>query len=272
MNTLRCQPVRRDRHPRYPTRLQVLATPDLLKRHQPAAWLTNRDIAAATGVFLAANLSGCAKSPSPPSATRKGTLAPDAPAIVAPIFEHGDGRGVWGGLGPMSVFLREEDALQVIRDELTRAGLDVTEDKTPLPHVSIPTRMELPAYEWVADRVGMHVEELPLPGTPPLMHLKDPHRSIAVRYVSERGYGDVGGPLDCSTRSLYDFQETARFFAKHLRKQARGLYLGVFYDPVADASGQGWRAGHDRSVEQSKRLLRQQVKDFVDWLKAQGAI
>jgi hypothetical protein len=55
-----------------------------------------------------------------------------------------------------------------------------------------------------------------------------------------------------------------------VRRQAQGVFFGAFYEPVVT----DWRrfgtpaAAREREAE----LLRAQVQDFVDWLKAQGAI
>lgn len=60
----------------------------------------------------------------------------------------------------------------------------------------------------------------------------------------------------------YQTKELAQFVAAQVKKEANEkLYFGTFYDPVAD-----------QGLLESKRLLRLQVQDFVNWLKAQGAI
>ena len=89
MHRLKAQPLRRYHTPAYPPKLDVLAMPGLLAKHQPPAWVRNAEIAGAAGLFLTANAAGCAKPTPPP-------LAANAPAIVAPIFEHGEGRASEG--------------------------------------------------------------------------------------------------------------------------------------------------------------------------------
>jgi hypothetical protein len=47
--------------------------------------------------------------------------------VVAPIFEHGEGRGATGCVVvTFPVFLSEEEAMQVIREELAEHGIDLT--------------------------------------------------------------------------------------------------------------------------------------------------
>jgi len=127
-----------------------------------------------------------------------------------------------------------------------------------------------------------------------------------------------------SSVTHYDFRQIAGFVSDQVREQGKGIYFGVFYDPVPDMRVR-WRwpdredeslrqesrdlvdrslkrEGRDQQaqaldeaalkraleilarlkekrreanseyVAESKRLLREQVKDFVEWLKGQGVI
>lgn len=58
MPTIKAGPVKYLRTPRYPTRSQAEADPDLLKKNVPKKWLRDKDLAAALAVALAAG-SGC---------------------------------------------------------------------------------------------------------------------------------------------------------------------------------------------------------------------
>lgn len=121
MVSVPAQPVSRYDTPSYPTQLDVLATPEILAAHPPRGWLSNRDLAAFAAALLAANFAGC---DSDKDHTLRKRLAPHAAAVVAPVFEHGDGRGATGCvvISPPA-FLSEEEALAVIREELTAHGL-----------------------------------------------------------------------------------------------------------------------------------------------------
>jgi hypothetical protein len=59
-------------------------------------------------------------------------------AIVAPIFERGEGRGADGCM-VMSppVFLSEEAALQVIREEMAVKGVQLRTNQTTLAGVTV---------------------------------------------------------------------------------------------------------------------------------------
>jgi hypothetical protein len=84
----------------------------------------------------------------------------------------------------------------------------------------------------------------------------------------ERGYSSV---------SDYDFKETAAFVDGHVRDAAHGIYFAAFYDPTVgmrdiDNTDQGPARDEHAQLIEAKRLLRAQVADFVEWLKAQGVI
>jgi hypothetical protein len=301
MSARASRPVRRYGLPSYPTKVAALADPDLLRRHVPRTWLAQRDVAALAGILLAANTSGCRHSPAPP----RTSLALDAPAVVAPIFAHGSGGGSTGCIvvSPPE-FLSEEESLQVIREELGRAGLTSWQKNVELSDVVIPHRgivLEPPFSESQAASQTWPDEktvEFPEEGQCLKVDLLDTERRVAVEFVSQADYAELGGPTPRGFGSSvhdYDFKDSAAFVGQHVAGSGRGVYFGAFYDPatnsgmfkkwVGTTSGATTQPaellalfGADReererlAVEQSKRLLRQQVKDFVDWLKAQGAI
>ena len=127
----------------------------------------------------------------------------------------------------------------------------------------------------------------------------DEKRSIAIAFICRKNYGTLGG-LDSqtvefvdrdgnfrggrlSTVSDYDFRDAAQYVATEIRQKARQrLYVGVFYDPSTRAKWERGtepsktpadrRSSRDEASAESKKLLRQQVQDFVAWLKQEGAI
>ena len=99
--------------------------------------------------------------------------------------------------------------------------------------------------------------------------------------------------LEGSTLSIQDIRGAAEYIDKQVNGKPEAVYLGVLYDPCEGRIN--WRdlfekrtatnrpATHeeeerarqeleDAAKEKSAEFLRLQVKDFVDWLKAQGAI
>lgn len=331
--------VKRYRVPAYPTKIEILSNPELLEKNVPAAWTRGAEMACAVTVFLAANgiLSGCDKAepvtadqpatvPSEqeeaglptldqpatiPSGRRKsGPLTPDQSALVAPIFEHGDGRGVTGCIVVVpSVFLSEEEALQIIKDEISKYNLEFSEKDVLLENVSFRQR----AIDWrkedfydesrsseeetTEEAFGFPVdiptiEQSEKDAKPMKVDLADAKRKVLVKYVSESDYFNLGGLDESASVQSYYFREVAELVAKQVSEKEKGIYFGVFYDPMAyvdppiavrkDLSEDpyealyrnkdAWRKFQKESLIESKRLLRMQVKDFADWLKAQGVI
>ncbi len=299
MGCVRASAVTRRPRPAYPTKLQVAALPDLLARHQPAAWLTQRDLAAAAGLLIAA-AGGCSKSggAAAPQKVASAKLVPDAPAIVAPLFEHGSGRGATGCVVTSPpVFLSEDEAFEIIGDELRAHGIDPAQRNVKLASTSVQKRRYRSGYDWVAGKV---VNETLIFSAPLEVAALDLKHRVAVVFASGADYRELVGPWYregyWSSVTEFDFRQVGSFIGAQISAKPEGLFVGVFYDPLArcdlkldlsaivhtateeeadrraDELMQRWHQAEERAKTESKRLLREQVRDFVDWLKAQGAI
>lgn len=293
-------PVRKYRTPLYPTRLEALADPALLREHLPAAWRLKPELAGAVAILLAAN--ACVNS------SDQGTAPSAKAAIVAPIFEHGGGRATVGCMGSVPpVFLSEEEALLVITDELTSAGLNVTNTNVPLEGVKI-RRREI-TYSEVNGVEKEKVREVGWTGRPLVVNIEDNGHRVAAEFVSVKDYFDLGGTESDSSVQDFNFKAAAQGVAKSVGKNGHGVYFGAFYDPVTEmdlgrlpspnpptaadiaksttattsetqavlkerqkAWDEAWKDARTAAAAESKVLLRQQVKGFVDWLKGQGVI
>jgi hypothetical protein len=282
MRRIAAQPVRRVAVPAYPTKFDVLAEPDLLARHVTPAWLAKAEVAGMLAVFLTASVAGCSDKAKLPRAHVNPQSANTA--IVAPVFEHGEGRGYIGG--GVARGLPEEEALQVIEEELTRAGLELSARNVALPDVVIPHRRNDFFWDAAKGEWRLHLVELSGPGTPLQLKFQDADRRIALTYVGERSHYWLGGPESGSMADACDFKEVAHFVADKFAASGTVGYLGVFYDPLVEVGSEmdwaavveggqhrvSWQAEKGHALRESKRLLREQVKDFVDWLKGQGVI
>jgi len=264
---MQAKALRRYRKPRYPTALDVSTDPDLLLKNLPRAWAQHALISSSLTAFLAA--SGC-------KSARDEVLTPQPPqlACIAPIFQHGKGRGTTGCV-VMSppIFLSEEEALQIISEELRESGLEITSRNVSLGRIELEH-----TKAWL--RV--------VPDSPPTYgrdfhaDLQDDKRRVVVEYMSERDHGKWGSPLSIGgTVTSYDMPGAASRIAKAIQDKKLRIFYGSFYDPLVSVDwqklpGPDFRkqlAEAKRRAElSSKELLRQQVKDFVDWLKGQGVI
>jgi len=248
------RPVRRYRKPAYPTRLQILDDPQLLALNLPKAWLGNAELRTLVGVLLAVGPGAAAAAAPAPGAAKPETQL----ATVAPIFVHGEGRGAIGCVVVSPpVFLSEEEALQVMREELAEHDLSVG-----------PTAQHLPG---VVDQESDEVSA----------DLVSAQGDIVLEYISTDDYFALGGWRSNSSVQDFDMQEVARGTARQISESptAGTATYGIFYDPMTEMDlkpssdeSDGWVESSVSARLEAKRLLRQQVRDFVDWLRAQGVI
>jgi hypothetical protein len=302
---MKSKPVRKYADPKYPTRLQAAARPGLLQRHQPPAWRKWPELTGAAGLFLLADTArlaaadGAPKRPQTPAQT-------NAVAIVAPVFHHGEGRGATGCIVMAPpVFLSEEEALQVIREEMAAHGVKLGTNDTAVAGVM------LERVVWSTVPPGSTNQAEPAHRTYEVRNetfkadAADPKKKVFIEFLGERDAWDWESERRkeendwfVSTVHAYDMPKTAEYVAGRVKRQAiNKVYFGAFYDPLdntwrsrkapaqgsSGAAGQGkverpadgWASAPivppDRTAE-SRRLLRLQVRDFLKWLQAQGAL
>ncbi len=152
---MHAKPLKRYGGPGYPTRLEVLAHPELLARHLPPVWGRRAEMAGTVALLLAVN--GCVNQqtngPTESQATSQGVEEQDdvtpfetEAGFVAPIFRHGLGRGSIGCVVVAPpIFLSEEDALQVISEELRQAGVKIVSTDVILEE--LPIRLDIRRYD-----------------------------------------------------------------------------------------------------------------------------
>jgi len=292
---MKSQPKKRFSNPKYPPKLQVLSDPAILEKNIPLSWRKSREMTGAVAILLAANLSSCSKV---------GAALGNSQAIVAPIFNHGSGRGTVGCVVVTPpVFLPEEEALSIITEELSKKGLKFTQKNVKFEQVTIPSRTAKMEYfkKNGFDTAEEKIVANPGPGAVFEVDLVDSKKKVAVEYINSRDYVENGGPSKNSTVMNYNFKEAAEYLDKQIKEKGPKMYFGTFYDPVTmpednairkvaekfhcwDENYQGdkdecskqYQKEVNAEVEKwkalSKEQLKLQVKDFVDWLKAQGVI
>lgn len=281
MNT---KPRTRPTAPAYPTRQQLLSNPDALHENLPPKW---QPLVAAGGLSvillvagLASSLGGCenhvqtAGVPQPPTVTTEEhaqQLAKAAGPIVAPIFEHGTGRATTGCevIAP-PVFVSEEEARQIIIEELSKVGIKLTQQDVELKDIGIrPKKIDTVTKDGQATTVQVPGDPRPL-----VADLVDPAKHVAVEYVSETDYHTLGGEMSMSSVETYDFKKVSQELAEQIKAGKGDLRFGVFYDPAgrADLENGDMTEKMKTAEKQAKEDLRQQIRDFAAWLKKQGVI
>jgi hypothetical protein len=196
------------------------------------------------------------------------------PAVVAPIFKHGEGRGVDGcQVVTPPIFLSEQDAMQVIGEELRKAGVTLSQTKVPLKDVSAPHLIE--EYK---GKQGLVLVMQPGGESKALtLDAFDPQTKVGIEFISARTEADLASEITYPLRN-YHLKEVAKFVSESIGEGGHDLYFAAFYDPASKAVLYPMQSQTERDKllsaarKRSEHLLRMQVKDFVDWLKGQGVI
>jgi hypothetical protein len=289
---MKISPVKHNPEPKYPDKYAFEAW--RLLYYKPVRWFS----APAAGGVLAATvllgLTGCSgtginRNTPDPSVTLGITADPGSmvtagmpvpvstdPAMKAyvPLFVHGEGTGA---IGCVSVnapqFLTEEEAKEIIKAELHAAGIGLT-DGYEIENA------HLPAAETLQNEVDMSFDSV----SGVLETDAGTDLDIGIEFLSENDYRDLNlyGESGLSV-SYFDFRSAAE-------KLAANENLAVFYDPAAltdldmqtdqglsdeerqEILQQRIEQANIESKEQSVKLLKEQVRSFIEWLEAQGVI
>lgn len=291
--------------PKYPTQQAVLRSPGILYT-APKRWKSKSGVMTALVLTVTTGLTGCgAKAPEassvPEAESADSTIVsstiseyvlvgevPDASVPLAspdgygknlgtiPLFIHGEGRGSYGCVSVAPpVFLSEEEAIQVIREEAEAQGVHFSE--------TIDIEGTFPATTWDLDSPfspttapGTWEGKLTLDGY-------DSNLNLGFEYVSHEDIKNWNSDTGyASTVIQYDYKGTAQRLSDATENVA------VFYDPASqdyDAFDQGFDWDDpsaniseyetqytDEQKEKVIEDLRAQVRDFLEWLKGQGVI
>ncbi len=239
---LTCRPLRRYVVPDFPTCGEIDAQPELL-RALPRRWQGNAVLLTLT--LTCVTLAGCRTQPRETEVRLSGTPAPP-PSRVAPVFGSSAAPGAMPapyatvkGKVAMPVFLSEDDALQIIADEAKTAGLTITPagQRLTLPN-------PIPVRAGTAAPITLEVDG------------GDGAHAVMVEFVSREDYAAWQGPAS-TTPTLRD--AAVALSGKLAAARSVGAY-GIFYDATDDDAHAG------------RVALRQQVRDFLMWLRAEGVI
>ncbi len=244
------RPVKNYKTPDYPDERKVQAHPELLER-LPARWRANPMVIAALGMCSAAMLAGCG--------------AKGENGNVAPLFLHGEGTMSTGCVSVVrTFFLSESEAKEIIRAEAELYGNLKLEDNPVQAAPDALRRSDKP------------------------MDLVTEDGKIGVEYISAGDAEAWGYEENRSTVSVYHIKDAAEehrdILAKDDREEQRTISKGILYDPCASSallddedtlreltelSGEEQEEYFRKADEEE---LRAQVRDFIDWLEAEGVL
>ena len=253
------QKVKQYRMVAYPDKDAVNREPDLLLT-MPERWHRNAAAYAAMAFTSALLLSGCDNK-------------------MVKIYDHGKGvcfyqntlnvtMGLFTRPMPIPVMTEESAAYSIIQDEFNKQGITIIDSDIALKAVELPSGN----LNW-QNRTEFHSTkegQLVLDG-----QVED--MDIAFEYVSTE---DIVGMTEWDQDDpnkkkpiVLDMRAGAQALAKSLKGNTGINAIAVFYDPINDSKPfDGDNETRQQWLEQSHENLRQQVRDFIAWLKAQGII
>jgi hypothetical protein len=211
-------------------------------------------------------------TPTPPATALNASFAPACMLCthIAPLFEHGAGYGLNGwDAGNCPVMLSKEDACAVIIEEARGAGLHFTPNADTLYNI-------LPVQGRAAN------ESLPAPTRSLTLDGSDATRKVSFVFVSAT---DANSWRKKCGQSLLGEGIDIHGYASSLRDVLASApldgYYAVFYDPAitvddlpqATAGDPNQQTVGDLTSEArdyAGEQLRQQVRDFIAWLKTQN--
>jgi hypothetical protein len=276
---MKTKPLLNYKAPNYPRIEVVFAEPDILIKNMPESWKANKMIVTAVISFSLAACRGQSQQPNTDVKTEQVAEAKtNVPGIimgkmdssrVAPIFVHGDGVGASGCvmIAP-PVYLSEEDALNIILGELKKEGLDFNDkfqgDSIKVIHKKVVYNDD-PKITDYNDRITYVSETEKL-----YPDAYNKNLNMVIEFVSFDDYSKYGDEEpDWSSVSSYYIKSAAEKIRKAFIEN--GEYgTVVFYDPVgwADREERGnWDQMEKDGRKKAVEMLKQQVADFIDWLK-----
>lgn len=261
----RISPVRIHPAPAYPQQPVIASDPALLAR-LPLRWQRSRRAASCAGLFALLTLTGCSMPVSQQTSQPSPSPSPTPAPFKVPFFVHGEGLGSFGCvMVAPPVYLTEDDAKEIVGQVAAGYGVSFSAAKA-IQGVDIP-RTSL-FYDFNS----------PLPSMPAALGTLDLDgydnaKNIGYEYVSMEDVRawSVQGAVWSSVED-YRVKDTASLL--HTGLQKADIPVAVFYDPMAqyDWTQKDYASQAPLVRMQSSALLRQQVVDFMEWLKSQGVI
>lgn len=261
--------------PGYPTRDYLTEHPELL-RCVPKRWQSNRLVLGTLSLVIPLILA-CQATNGQEGRTKSSALR------VAPLFIHGEGRGAFGCviINP-PVFLSEDEARQVIQDEMKKAHIEFIADGLALKGVQVPVTSEFEyAEQEERAREGKSAKkDQPPPSNKGQLILDgyDTGHKIAYEVVSQEDFlaWEKRDKAIWSSVSAFDFKTTAQRLAKGLADVKGDATVAVFYEPAAclsEVSGadkereekelQTLAAKRNQRLKQEGKLSEQELTVFA---------
>ncbi|MBN2380130.1 hypothetical protein JXM67_10065 [candidate division WOR-3 bacterium] len=253
------KPIKTYGFPDYPTREFAVLNPELLRYNVPAVWKAKPLVAGTLAAFLlggvtskivAQNTEEQVQVSSGDKVKLQETTRDEAPetsaARVAPVFVHGGG---YGSIGCMAisppVFLSEGEARLIIEDAMKKQKIAFDGNDTIKDTFTYE-------FEYKGETRKVKV----------VLDGYNEKFKIGYEFISREDCCKMGGSIPMVIPGNgYNIIGVADSLVEQLKKSSGNrTNVGVFYDPVADTK------------ELSEELLRNQVQDFISWVKEHGIL
>ncbi|MCL2774908.1 MAG: hypothetical protein FWD71_16400 [Oscillospiraceae bacterium] len=258
-------PVKKYAPPKYPTLTAANREPALLRK-LPSRWQKNAAVVAAVGMLGVISLSSCGIL----SSKVKG-YNPNSENFlnVAPVFIHGAGTGSMGCMmiAP-PVFLSEEEALAVIKNETENSGLDFSAE-LPEYIASSNKKTYEKKYSW-----ERYPENERLGDGSVGLDLYDGKNGIALAYISmDEAQITTDTYSGISLDAILDGtevvpmgwnsypRELAELTADDFSQQRGDIDVGVFYDPGIDWTNEEQKQIFDDYLSKSNEIFKTYVNE-----------
>ena len=264
------KPIENYKTPAYPNKNEALKNPNLLKT-LPERWKGKAKACTAVALssLLLMILTSCSTKDNTES-TGSGT------GTAAPLFIHGDGRGSFGcvSVAPPA-FLSEEEAFTVIAEEAQREGIILKGEAPVLYNVTSPETNLY--YSDKEKNTKAKKGDLTLDGY-------DEVKQIAFEFVSRDDIQAwAGSSAFMSSVETFRFLEAAEVLAEGISGKTGPMTVATFYDPhykfdseeiqdIINSNTEDFNIMEEKMKELVKADLREQVRDFLSWLKGQGIL
>ena len=303
---MKVKPVRKAVSSPIPTAAEAAADPSLVAFASPPRARRGMGAMVGAGLFgsLLAPLAACSGHESDvPAATPTTARAVSDPSdaevaaraeaereavatVVAPMLRKAldeEGRGAFGCVAvDPPVVLSEADALELIRQEFAKAGVElVGEREIPGFLRTVPDKSKAPrpdkARPWVD---GVYLAET-VPGNW-TFDLATADGSIAVEYLSLWDEWRESFEVNHSTVSDPDLPALAQRLHADFSTRTNGapVTIGLFFDPLVrgktlsgeEAAPLDWPQRRELFRQGALELLREQVRHFLDWAREEGRL
>ncbi len=198
---MRAGPIRKIRHPRYPTKIEIRSDPDLLEKHVPKAWLSRGQIAGAAALVLG-------------SATllaNTGCITQGCVVILPPVY------------------ISEEQAIEIIKEELASRGVTVSDSSTDT--------MDLPI----------------------VVDLADPDTNVAIEFVSYDQCVEVTGDVGTDEYPRCDVHAVASLLVSEVHDSESDVHFEAIPDPSRNSEEDSYESLREQVQEFADWLASQGV-------------